>query len=97
LQISPEADENYEAHKNNHVNNLLCRQDDGTIMLSFKAKGNSPPSSHMLSSSMKIIAQRATKQILTQKSKQRKKKNTFLKEPHNHFTALTAISCFLLF
>lgn len=35
LQLSPEADQNYGAHKNNHVNNLLCRQDDGTVIPSM--------------------------------------------------------------
>lgn len=71
LQLSPEADQNYEAHKNNHVNNLLCRQDDGTVILPFKAAGNSPLFSHMPSSSMEIIAQRAEKHILNQKRKKR--------------------------
>lgn len=71
LQLSPEADQNYEAHKNNHVNNLLCRQDDGTVILPFRAAGNSPLFSHMPSSSMEIIAQRAEKHILNQKRKKR--------------------------
>lgn len=71
LQTSPEADQNYEAHKNNHVNNLLCRQDDGSVILSFKAEENSSLSWHMPSSSMKIIAERAAKRILTQKNKKR--------------------------
>lgn len=74
LQISPEADQNYEAHKNNLVNNLLCSQDDGTVIPSFKAAGNSPLSSHLPSLSMKIIAQRAAKHVSTQKSKKREKK-----------------------
>lgn len=35
LQLSLEADQNYEVHQNNHVNNLLCRQDDGTVISSI--------------------------------------------------------------
>lgn len=37
LQLSPEADQNYEAHKNNHVNYLLCRQDAGIVIPSMNS------------------------------------------------------------
>lgn len=69
LQISPTADQNYAAHKINHVKTLLSTQDDGAVIFSFKAKGNSLLPSHMPSTSMKIIAQRTAKHTLTQKRK----------------------------